>query len=571
MTLTIRRGTETTNVEACRGEKLITALERAGIAVSAPCGGRCFCGKCLVRVEGETGDVLAAEHRFISAEMLKSGWRLACACTIEGDMTVYAEEQSAKVMLDGVEGDVKLAPVARAVQVECEAPSLTAQLSDAARLAEALGRKETDISDDALNMLPDVLRAGKPVWATLFDGKVTGVYDRRPGVYGCAVDVGTTTMAAYLIDLTTGRQLATASMLNPQRSRGGDVITRANYTMENSEGLSELAAAVRAGVSELIDDMRAQTGVSREDVRHITVVGNTIMMHIFAGICVKYIATLPFVPAYSATRHVPARVLGMDYPCANVTLGPCVAGYVGADTVAAAIACGMDRPGEAALLMDIGTNGEMVLRTDEGLWCCAAAAGPAFEGAHIKCGSGAVDGAIDSVKLDGDDVRVTTIGGKKPASICGSGIVSAIAEMLKAELIDETGCLEEEIQLAEGVSVCQKDVREVQLAKAAIAAGVEILAEAAGIDVEDIQKLYLAGGFGSYIDKKAACEIGLIPMELLDRISGVGNAAGSGAKMLAMDAEAIARAEELRRRMQYIELSASAGFQDRFADCMFFE
>ena len=571
MTLTIIRGAETTVAEARPGEKLITALERAGIAVSAPCGGRCFCGKCLVRVDGAAGEILAAERKFINDEMLKDGWRLACACTIEGDMTVYAEEQSATVMVDGVEGDVKLAPMAQAVQAECAAPSLTMQLSDAARLAGALGCGETDITDAALTMLPEALRAGEKVWATQFDGKVTGAYSRQPGMYGCAVDIGTTTMAAYLIDLTTGRQLAAASMLNPQRSRGGDVITRANYTMENPDGLSELAASVRAGVSELIDGMCVRNGIGRDEVRHITVVGNTIMMHIFAGICVKYIATLPFVPAYSATRHVPAGELGMDYPCAMVTLGPCVAGYVGADTVAAGIACGLDRPGEVALLMDIGTNGEMALRTDKGLWCCSAAAGPAFEGAHIKCGSGAVEGAIDSVKLDGDDVRVTTIGGKKAASICGSGIVSAIAEMLKAGLIDETGYLEDEFELAEGVEICQKDVREVQLAKAAIAAGVDILAEAAGIQVGDIQKLYLAGGFGSYIDKKAACEIGLIPMELLDRISGVGNAAGSGAKMLVMDAGAVARAEDLRRRMKYIELSASADFQERFADCMFFE
>ncbi len=522
-------------------------------------------------MEGTAGEILAAEHKFISDEMLAAGWRLACACTIEGDMTVYAEEQSAAVMVDGVDGNVTLAPMAQAVKTECTPPSLTVQLSDAARLAEALGCGEADITDAALNMLPEALRAGKTVWATLFGGKVTGAYCRRPGMYGCAVDVGTTTMAAYLIDLTTGRQLAAASMLNPQRSRGGDVITRANYTMEHPEGLSELAASVRAGVSELIDGMCAKNGIVREEVRHIAVVGNTIMMHIFAGLCVKYIATLPFVPAYSAARHVPAVELGMDYPCAMVTLGPCVAGYVGADTIAAAIACGMDRPGEVALLMDIGTNGEMALRTDKGLWCCSAAAGPAFEGAHIKCGSGAVEGAIDSVKIDGDDVRVTTIGGQKPASICGSGIVSAIAEMLKAELIDETGYLDDELKLAEGVSICQKDVREVQLAKAAIAAGVEILAEAAGIEVGDIQKLYLAGGFGSYIDKRAACEIGLIPMELMDRISSVGNAAGSGAKMLVMDVGAVARAEDLRRRMKYIELSASAGFQERFADCMFFE
>jgi len=516
--------------------------------------------------------LLEAERNFITDDMLEKGWRLACACTVEGDVTVYVEEARATVMVEGVDGDVQLRPLAKAVEAECKEPSLKDQTSDAARLCEALGVEESAVSDSAMEQLPEAMRAGKTAWAAMFGGEVKAVYPEKPGMYGCAVDVGTTTMAAYLIDLDTGVQLAAASALNPQRTHGGDVITRANYTMENGEGLAELAKLVRDGVSGLIDSMCDDNGVSRDDVRHISIVGNTIMMHIFAGLCVKYIATLPFVPVYSATRHVAAKALEMDYPNAVVTLGPCVAGYVGADTVAAAVACSMDKPGGNALLMDIGTNGEMALRTDKGIWCCSAAAGPAFEGAHIKCGSGAVEGAIDSVKIVDGEVQITTIAGKKPVSICGSGIVSAIAEMLKAELIDETGYLEdEELELAENIVICQKDVREVQLAKAAIAAGIQILAEEAGIDIDEIETLYLAGGFGSYIDKKAACEMGLIPMELLDRIKPVGNAAGSGAKMLITDVNAVERTEELRRRMKYIELSASADFQERFADCMFFE
>ena len=516
--------------------------------------------------------VVDAERNFISDEQLSEGWRLACACTVEGDVTVYVEEARATVMVDGVEGDIELRPMATVREVMCPKPSLKEQISDAARLAMTLGVDEDDITDAAMEMLPQALRAGKSAWATMFGGKVTGVYAEKPRMYGCAVDIGTTTMAAYLIDLDDGRQLASASMLNPQRTRGGDVITRANYTMEEAEGLAELAKLVRDGVSGLIDKMCAENGIAKDEVRHIALVGNTIMMHIAAKLCVKYIATLPFVPVYSKTRHVTAQSMDMDYPMAMVTLGPCVAGYMGADTIAAAVACGMDRDGENALLMDIGTNGEMVLRTENGLWCCSAAAGPAFEGAHIKCGSGAVEGAVDSVKIVDGEVEYTTIAGKKAVSICGSGIVSAISEMLRAEMIDETGYLEdEELEICENVSICQKDVREVQLAKAAIAAGVEILCDAAGIDVDEIETMYLAGGFGSYIDKKAACNIGLIPMDLLENIRSVGNAAGSGAKMMIADVDAIERGEDIRRRMKYIELSASADFQERFADCMFFE
>ena len=516
--------------------------------------------------------MLEAERKFISDEMLAEGWRLACACTVNGDVTVYIEEMRATVVVDGVEGDVEQDPMAYVREAICPEPSLKEQISDAARLAQTLGIDESAISARAMDMLPEAIRAGKSVWATMFGGEVTGVYPGKPRMLGCAVDIGTTTMAAYLIDLENGAQLDSESMLNPQRTHGGDVITRANYTMEQPDGLKELAALVRDGISALIDAMRARNGAARDDIRHISLVGNTIMMHIAAGLCVKHIATLPFVPVYSAVRHMDAAELGMNYPGAKVTLGPCVAGYVGADTIAAAVACGMDRTGETVLLMDIGTNGEMALRTDKGIWCCSAAAGPAFEGAHIKCGSGAVEGAIDSVKIEDGEVSVTTIGGRKPASICGSGIISAVAEMLREEMIDETGYLEdEELELAENVIICQKDIREVQLAKAAIAAGVGILTDAAGIDIGDIDAMYLAGGFGSYIDKKAACGIGLIPMELLDRIHSVGNAAGSGAKMMVIDQNAVGRVEKLRRNMKYIELSASADFQERFAECMMFE
>lgn len=571
MTLTIERAGKTTAVQAAKGERLIEALTRAGISVSAPCGGRCFCGKCLVRVIGDVSPIIDAERKFISQKRLDAGWRLACACMIEGDAKVFAEESHASVLVDGISGDVTLDPPAHAAEVKCEKPALDDPKSDAQRLADALGIDETFIDERAVSTAPEALRMGKTAWCAMFEDEVKGVYGQKPTMFGCAVDIGTTTMAAYLVDLSDGRQLASDSMLNPQKAFGGDVITRANYTMESADGLKTLAKLVRGGICEMLDNMCARTGVKADDIRHIVLVGNTIMMHLAAELCVKYIATLPFVPVYTRARHLPAEMLEMPYPSATVTLGPCVAGYVGADTIAAALACNMDKSNEKLLLLDVGTNGEIVLKTDRGLWCCAAAAGPAFEGAHIKCGSGAVTGAIDSVRIVDDKPHVTTIGGAKATSICGSGIVSAVSEMLKAEIIDETGRMEADYALTDDVIICQKDVREVQLAKAAIAAGIEVLTEAAGIDIEDIDRLCLAGGFGNYIDHAAACGIGLIPPELEKRIASVGNAAGSGAKMLMMNREAMDRAEKMRRQMKYIELSASADFQERFAENMLFE
>lgn len=524
-----------------------------------------------MRVAGSVRGADEAERLRLTQAQRDAGYRLACRCIIEGDVEVTVEEGAARVLVDGAGARLAFDPAYRVEEVTVEQPSLTAQKSDAARLAAALGVTEDAITDAAYRTLAEELRAGKTAYAARFMNKVTRVTAVRPRAYGCAVDIGTTTMAAYLVDLSDGALIATASMLNPQRTYGGDVITRANHTMAHADGLGTLARLVRAGIGKMIDQMRTEKGVDSGEICHIALVGNTIMMHLAAALPVKYIATLPFVPVYAATRHVPAETLGFSYQNAVVTLGPCVAGYVGADTVAAVLASGMDAPGEAALMIDIGTNGEIALRVGEKMWCCSAAAGPAFEGAHILHGSGAVDGAIDSVKIEDGHPVVTTIGGKKPASICGSGIVDAIAELLRAEIIDETGRMEGDYTLADGVCICQKDVREVQLAKAAIAAGIGVLADAAGIEIADIKTLYLAGGFGNYIDKKNACEIGLLPIELAGRIEPVGNAAGTGARMMISDKAALIRAEDVRRRMTYIELSASADFQERFADNMLFE
>jgi uncharacterized 2Fe-2S/4Fe-4S cluster protein (DUF4445 family) len=571
MKLTINRGAKRISAEAAAGEKLIEALDRAGASVSAPCGGRCFCGKCVVQVKGDVTAICDAERRFLTDAQLAAGYRLACGCSVAGDVEVTIEEGAARVLVDGANGELTLDPAYRIDEARCEKPSLTAQKSDAARLCEALGISEDDIANGAYPQLAEALRGGGVTYAARFFSKVMAVTAEKPRVFGCAVDIGTTTMAAYLVNLATGELVRTASMLNPQRAYGGDVITRANHTMEHAEGLNTLARLVRGGICDLIEEMRGGAGIEDAEIRHVALVGNTIMMHLVAELSVKYIATLPFVPVYAATRHVPAEALGLPYKNAVVTLGPCVAGYVGADTVAAVVACGLDAPGEAALMIDIGTNGEIALRVGDKMWCCSAAAGPAFEGAHIRCGSGAVEGAIDRVKIEDGKPLVTTIGGKKALSICGSGIVDAVAEMLREEIIDETGRMDGDLILADGVFICQKDVREVQLAKAAIAAGIGVLADAAGIEIGEIKKLYLAGGFGNFIDRKSACAIGLLPPALEGRIEPVGNAAGTGARMMIADQNALRRAEEVRRRMTYIELSASADFQERFADNMLFE
>ncbi len=386
------------------------------------------------------------------------------------------------------------------------------------------------------------------------------------GVLGiqAAVDIGTTTIAAYL--LRDGKIIDCEAAMNPQRSVGADVISRVDYIVNHEDGLRFLSEQVRRKVDELIGRMAVRQRIAAEEIGRVTLVGNPIMTHILSGIDPKAIAVAPYTPSYREAFFT--RGLLASAAEAELLVGGCVAGYVGSDTIAAVMAAGMDHSDEISLLLDIGTNGEIALGGRGRMLCCAAAAGPAFEGAHIKYGSGAVDGAIDRVWAEDGRLHCHVLGGGAAKSMCGSGLVDAVATMLSLEWIDETGRMDgAEVELANGVTLTQRDVREVQLAKGAIAAGIDILMRELGVTEKDIRHLYLAGGFGNYIDKKSACAIGLLPPELLSRVTPIGNAAGTGARLMLPGPE---RAEALRRHMEYVELSGRKDFQELFSDKMLF-
>lgn len=595
--VTIHSGNKTMGVEAQLGERLMDVIERAGITLSAPCGGRCFCGKCGVRVEGDAGEVHSAEHRFLSDEQMADGYRLACAAHVMSDLTVWAQDvgAQAEILATGGQGGLeRIQPSVRLIPVQVEAPTLQNQRSDAERLLTALNLPDAHLSRRMLAVLPDRLRSGEALGAVVFQGReVLDLCSLKRGVFGVAVDIGTTTMVAYLMDLMTGEQLEVESMLNPQRPHGADVISRTDYTMERADGLKQMSELVTAAIEKMTRTMLARRGLDEDAVYHILCVGNTIMMHLLCALPAKYIAMTPFVPAYAQSFSLPAAELGMGLKNAMLTAAPCVAGYIGADTLGAVLSCDMDQKDEVALMIDIGTNGEIVLGGKARMVCCSAAAGPAFEGAHIQCGTGGVPGAVDSVKIEDGEVRVTAIAGQPARGICGSGLVDAVSAMKDQEIMDMTGRIDEDEMPEEyesrcfdwdgkpafsltgegenGVFIAQKDLREVQLAKGAIAAGIEVLMNQLGVGFEDIGTLYLAGGFGNYIDKHSACNIGLLPPELEARIVPIGNGAGAGAQRMLLDEAYLKRAEEIRRRMEYIELSARPDFQDLFVDHMLFE
>jgi uncharacterized 2Fe-2S/4Fe-4S cluster protein (DUF4445 family) len=417
--------------------------------------------------------------------------------------------------------------------------------------------------------------------------------DSAAPVYGLAVDIGTTTVVAKLIDMTTGQCHAVEAALNPQTRFGDDVISRIAYA-ESDEKLNELHNAIIDCINNLISKLCEKTAAAENSIYEACIVGNTTMNHIFLKLPVGTLGQAPY-KAHSLDAHdVPPKDLGLTInPVGNVHAVENIAGFVGADTTAAALAADIDLADEMTLIVDIGTNGELVLGTKDKLYAASCAAGPAFEGARITCGSRATERAIEAVVINDDDIDLDVIGNRPPRTICGSGLIDAVAVMLELGIIDSTGrfagpdklreklpsaifsriCTQQNeaaFYLAEEVFLSQKDIRQVQLAKAAIQTGIKILQRKLGIEDSDIKHILLAGAFGNYIRKESALRMGLLPNVPPERIRFIGNAAASGAQMVLISRSYRDKARELARKIEYIEIAHEKDFADTYADCMKF-
>ncbi|MGI6184429.1 MAG: ASKHA domain-containing protein [Candidatus Fimadaptatus sp.] len=585
--ITVELPNDTLTLSAGEGERLYDVIAGAGIQFDAPCGGRCFCGKCRAIMHDARGELIPGmgeeEARFFTEDERAQGWRLICAVDVHCDIMLKLGARGAQIMADSAQiGMESVAPAVTSRVIELSQPSLDDPRSDLDRLKAGA---DVRLSLDMMRRLPFALRecGFKPEVVALRD---KALYIGAPGngLYGVAVDVGTTTMVAYLMNLEDGSVVDVDSALNPQRVYGGDVISRSDFASQSEENGRKMQQLVVDKLDGMICGMARRKGIDAGRIFHIVLVGNTTMMHMLAGLTTRNISVSPFIPAVTEEITLPAREVGFTLANAMATVGPCVAGYVGADTVACVLDCGMDRSDELCLMVDIGTNGEIALGDKNGIICCSTAAGPALEGAHIKCGMGGVTGAISRVNLS-DGVDIGVIGGGEAQGICGSGLVDAIAGMLDRGYIDEMGGMDEDemgelagedagrpaLMLTDSVMITQRDVREVQLAKAAIAAGIQTLIAQRGCAIGDIGALYIAGGFGNYIDRERAARIGLLPRELLTRMKPVGNAAGAGAKRMLMSRAELDRASDIARNMEYLELSARTDFQDLFVDGMCFE
>jgi uncharacterized 2Fe-2S/4Fe-4S cluster protein (DUF4445 family) len=578
---------------------------------SRPASRSSTCAKCKVIVSHGVSPLTEVELRHLSPDQRAAGYRLACQALIENDVEVVVPEESRRsrvsILVDSVTMGQVTDPWVRRVRLNVPEATLADQTPDWDNLAGAL-RAQTGLEARptlrALRELPAALRAAAgDVTVVLADDRVIRVSpDGGPErLLGMAFDIGTTTVVGYLMDLETGEQLAVSSMLNPQTRYGDDVVSRIDFSAREPDGLATLQNEIIGAINSIIASNAASAGVASEDVLALAVVGNTTMQHLLLGVSPAALAQAPYVPAMTLGLAVRADELGIRIcPDGVVYALPNIAGWVGADTVGVLLATGIANKDELALAIDIGTNGEMVMGSSSRLITCSTAAGPAFEGAHLSCGMRAADGAIDVVEID-SEVHWHTIGESAPRGLCGSGLVDVVAGMLNVGLLDNTGMLRSADTMRENghrsladliqqegrrrafrlvsseegaggrpVVITQRDLRELQLAKGAIRAGIEILMKELGIRAEDVRRVYLAGAFGNYIRPQSALAIGLIPPFPNAELVPVGNAAGAGAKMALLSKGTRDEATRMLARVEYLELSGRPDFQDEFSEAMVF-
>ncbi|RJS74429.1 DUF4445 domain-containing protein [Candidatus Bathyarchaeota archaeon] len=588
-------------VEAPKGETIFEALGRSGVRLPSICGGRGLCGKCIVRVlKGEVSPPSSQELKLLG-EKIGMGFRLACQTKILGDVEVEIPRESLKraprIVVEGLETTVTFNPMVREANVHVEKPSLTDLRADYQRLIDAL-KASIDmkvISRPNLRVvrkLPAIFRSGgwsvRVVYHTELGVLDVNSVDEDSGLYGLAVDIGTTKLVVYLVNLTTGKTETAKSTLNPQVRYGEDVISRISYA-SNPERTKVLQKAVIEGLNGLIEEACEDAEVSSQEIYEVVAVGNTAMHHIFLGITPKTLGLAPFAPVIQDSIDVPASELGLRVDeSANLHVLPVVAGFVGADAVADVIATRVYESEEPSMVIDVGTNTEIILNNGENLYACSCASGPAFEGARIRHGMRAAEGAIERVQIDSDGVHYKVVGNVKPIGICGSGVVDAVSELLRVGLLSLDGKFRvskmpnrfvkgshgyefilakpEETGTGESITITQRDVREIQLAKSAIATGVSLLMREAGVELEELSVVYLAGSFGSYINPRSAVRIGLLPNVSLDRIKSVGNSAGVGAKMCLVSQEERIRARILAQRIRFVEFYLKPEFKKVFLE-----
>ena len=592
-------------------------MRSAGLDLGQPCGGQGRCGRCAVIVE--SGNVRRRSTVRLAAKDIEAGYALACQSVIEGDAEVLVPEQEKierRLITDKTAHKVALPfpydpdrdQTVRAFSLALGPPTIEDALDDVARLERGLaqyGLRNLDVPLPMLKKIGTLLREShwqvtaivetdnwhRPAGAPrLID--LSGLGDLT-GLYGVAIDIGTTTVTVYLVNLITGEAVDTAAEYNGQIARGEDVISRIIYASKNG-GLGELSGLALETINLLIDRLAQRNHVDRRQIFKATVCGNTTMMHLFLDLPPASIRLTPFIPAVNHPFPVLASEIGLDiHPLASVDPLPGVASYVGADITAGALAAGLTDSESLTLFIDVGTNGEIVLGTKDWQVTCACSAGPAFEGAGVVCGMRATRGAIEEVWINSHTFEPTyrVIGGGRPKGICGSGLISLVAELFISGVADKSGNFKldlgtpraragehglefvvawaSETDTGRDIVLTKVDVDNLMRAKAAIYAGFTVLAQGVGLDLKDVERVLIGGAFGKYINVEKAIQIGLLPDMAWDKFQFLGNTAVMGAYMALLSREARGRIKSIAEKMTYVELSADNTFYDAFMSAMF--
>ncbi|OGO18978.1 MAG: hypothetical protein A2144_05345 [Chloroflexi bacterium RBG_16_50_9] len=585
----------------CRhNESILACAHRLGMGINSICGGKGTCHSCKVQVlSGAISKPTSSEQEVFTSKELEIGWRLACQTYPTRNCKINVPPESMttiqRTQVEGLEINVSPQPPVQACHLQLAAPDSSSPAADADRLLKALERQHqvtcTRVDIDVLRILSDRLRAWD--WecqAIVRNNEVVALLPWPGRHLGLAVDLGTTKIAGYLVDLSNGQTLAAKGVMNPQISYGEDVISRINGAVKSPDvGLRLQKLAVEA-INNLSAELCAGIKAGTETIVEAVVVGNTAMHHIFLGLPLKQLALAPFVPTVSRVLDIKARDVGLCFsPGSYVHLLPNIAGFVGADHVAMLLASETWQTEEPLLAIDIGTNTEVSLINNGKIATVSCASGPAFEGGHIKDGMRAASGAIERLRISGDSIQYQTIDQAPPIGICGSAMLDALSQLYLAGIIDEGGRIkdnhprvrvrkrlrefvlvsEEERGGQPAITITQRDVRELQLAKAAIRAGIQVLLEANGCPEESIKQVIIAGAFGTYVDIASAIEIGMLPPLPLGCFHQAGNAAGMGARLALISLSQRAEAQVVASRVNYIELASAPNFNPTFIQAGF--
>ena len=580
-------------------QSLLECARQLSVDIVSVCGGVGVCERCKVQVvSGQVSAPSLDEEASLSSRELEQGYRLACQTYPLSDVKVHVPPESLtalqRTQVEGLEIDVEPEPPVRSLDVQMTPPTLKDPRADDRTLWMALaaqhGVQAGSIDIAVQQELSQHLRSlDWRVRLAVRASEIVAIGSLTKKWLGLAVDIGTTKIAGYLLDMQTGQTLASKGLMNPQISYGEDVVARIAAASRSPEGASHLQRLLTDALSQLAEDLCAEIRASAEEIVEAVVVGNTAIHHLFLRLPVRQLGQAPYVPAVRAGLDIKGRDLGLRIaPGAYVHLLPNIAGYVGADHVAMLLATRLAQADGVRVAIDIGTNTEICLISHGKMTSVSCASGPAFEGAHIKYGMRAAPGAIEHLRLSGDKLDYQTIGGVAPVGVCGSGLLDTVAQLRLNGVLDRHGRMgtharvrvnngmpefvivpEEERPGQDAIAISQHDVRELQLAKAAIRLGIQALVEAAGFKEEDIEQVIVAGAFGTFIDVESAVRIGMFPDIPLERYQQVGNAAGTGARLALISLSQRAEAERIALLDDYIELASVPGFNRKFAEATF--